>query len=138
MAPGPVGLVMTACEDVVPVDIVCPPAGASPIVGAQSTHGWQRQPKEHTEPALPLTNCEGHIPIVGGETGQPSHRRELQLTGLRSILVHAGAQDGMTRVSSLGIGSGLDLLLLVEALENFVAFRWGAPDWIAHAEASGS
>ena len=44
----------------------------------------------------------------------------------------------MTRVSSLGIGSGLDLLLLVEALENFVAFRWGARDWIAHAEASGS
>ena len=33
----------TACEDVVPVDIVCPPAGASPIGGAQSTHGWQRQ-----------------------------------------------------------------------------------------------
>ena len=93
VVPGPVGLVMTAWEDVGPFVIVCPPAGAPPIVGAQSTHGWQRQPQEHTEPGLPLTNSEGHNPTDGGETGQPSHRRPVQFTGLRSIPVHAGAQD---------------------------------------------
>ena len=32
---------MTAGEDVIPVDIVGPLAGATPIVGSQSTHGWQ-------------------------------------------------------------------------------------------------
>ena len=37
VAPGPVVLVMTACEDVVPFVIVRPPAGAPPIVGDPST-----------------------------------------------------------------------------------------------------
>ena len=68
VAPSPGGLVMTAGEDVIPVDIVRPLAGASPIVGSQSTHGWQRQPHVHTEPALPLASGEGHDPIDVGET----------------------------------------------------------------------
>ena len=59
---------MTACTDVVPFVIVRPLARAPPIVGAQGAHGGQRQPQEHTEPALPLTNCEGHDPTEGGET----------------------------------------------------------------------
>ena len=50
VAPSPGGLVMTAGEDVIPVDVVRPLAGATPIVGSQSTHGWQRQPHVHTEP----------------------------------------------------------------------------------------
>ena len=55
-------------EDVIPVDIVGPLAGATPIVGSQSTHGWQRQPHVHTEPALPLASGECHDPINIGET----------------------------------------------------------------------
>ena len=115
VAPSPGGLVMTAGEDVIPVNIVRPLAGASPIVGTQSTHGWQRQPQVHTEPALPLSSSEGHDPIMVGETGQPSHRRPVQCTGLRSVTSHAGAQDGMTWVALLGIWSDLNLLLLMEA-----------------------
>ena len=36
VAPSPGGLVMNAGEDVIPVDIVGPLAGATPIVGSQS------------------------------------------------------------------------------------------------------
>ena len=68
VAPGPGGLVMTAGEDVIPVDIVAPLAGATPIVGSQSTHGWQRQPQVHTEPALPFAGSEAHDPVNVGET----------------------------------------------------------------------
>ena len=68
VAPSPGRLVMNTGEDVIPVDIVGPLAGATPIVGSQSTHGWQRQPHVHTEPALPLASGEGHDPINIGET----------------------------------------------------------------------
>ena len=68
VAPSPGRLVMNTGEDVIPVDIVGPLAGATPIVGSQSTHGWQGQPQEHTEPALPLASGEGHDPINIGET----------------------------------------------------------------------
>ena len=68
VAPSPGRLVMNTGEDVIPVDIVGPLAGATPIVGSQSTHGWQGQPQEHTEPALPLASGEGHDPIDVGET----------------------------------------------------------------------
>ena len=94
-------------------------------------------PQEHTEPALPLTNGEGHDPIVGGETGQPNRRRPLQLTGLRSIPAHSGCS---TRWNDAGLqprhqerpqtpacGGGAGELR---------SDRWGAPDWIAHAEAT--
>ena len=68
VTPSPGRLVMNTGEDVIPVDIVGPLAGATPIVGSQSTHGWQGQPQEHTEPALPLASGEGHDPIDVGET----------------------------------------------------------------------
>ena len=49
----------------------------------------------------------------------------MQCTGLRRVPSHAGAQDGMTEVVLLSIGSGLNLLLLMEAPQKCVAITWG-------------